>query len=341
MVALPGVPAPFKPCPMVPSEGLASDAVLPTLRPGRPVPPLPAGEGVFWALDGRSVPEQKDSWVRKCCQEGWLARGWFCRWCGRNEDSGWQGAARGIFGDRAKEREDVRRGFGYCACGCCLGFDWNYGSCRACYWVLTRQLVRRFVERFGSWSHIHDSIFLFLIGPQIRGRFGQITAARSQMDGLAEVRLLGVLQGSARPQQGVRRGRQGVGVEGQGRIAKRYLRGDVDWVASSARPVRARLGLAPADGGAATGGFRACCRRARPLGKASVTPCHLEPVREGSVCAGGDRPIPATGKRSALLRALQLARPFHRVAWRRRPGFEHLWGVVVRVSSLLVGPTPV
>ena len=211
------------------------------------MPPLPAGEGV-WALDGRSVPEQKESWVRKCCQEGWLARGWFCRWCGRDEDSGWQGAARGIFGDRAKEREDVRRGFGYCACGCCLGFDWNYGSCRACYWVLTRQLVRRLLELCGSWSPIHDRIFLFLIGPQIRGRLGQVTAARSQMDGLAEVRLLGVLQGSARPQQGVRRGRQGVGVEGQGRIAKRYLRGDVDWVASSPRPVRARLGLAPADG---------------------------------------------------------------------------------------------
>ena len=177
---------------------------------------------------GRRGRNQAESWVRTCCLDSWLTRGWFCRWCGRDEDSGWQGAARGVYGTRGKEM-DFSRDSLRCACGWRFRSLWNWGSCRACYWVLTRQLVRRFVERFGSWSHIHDSIFRFLIETHWSGG-DHSTDAMFRADVLAEVQQQGLLLRIGLPWR-----RREVGLEGQRRFAQRYRIGDVDWIPSSAQ----------------------------------------------------------------------------------------------------------
>ena len=65
---------------------------------------------------------------------------------------------------------------------------WDYVSCRSCYWVLTRQLVRRLLEVFGPWSHIHELIFLFLIESRL---------LHWELLGFAEVRQHGLLQSAA------------------------------------------------------------------------------------------------------------------------------------------------
>ena len=143
---------------------------LPGVRNHSPWEPLPGtGAACFCSLCGwerrrpelygRPGPEQAGPWVRTCCQDGWLARGWFCRWCGRDQFWGGQGILRGIYGAVLHSPMLCRK---YCVCGNQLPiFDWKYISCRSCYWVLTRQLVRHLLEQFGPWSHIHDSIFIF------------------------------------------------------------------------------------------------------------------------------------------------------------------------------------
>ena len=111
----------------------------------------------------RSTPGEAEPWVRTCCLDSWLSRGWFCRWCGRDQDSGREGVVQGIYGNR--QGAEVHRPYKCSVCGTSLPSTINSGSCRACYWVLTRQLVRRLVARFGRWSEIHDSIFCFLTEP--------------------------------------------------------------------------------------------------------------------------------------------------------------------------------
>ena len=132
-------------------------------------------------LDGRPGPEQAVPWFRTCCQDGWLARGWFCRGCGRDEASGRHIAARGIYGCLGCWQMSC---LSQCVCGRELPVrNWHYFSCPSCYWVLTRQLVRHLLEQFGQWSHIHERIFSFLIEDWF---------PRSK--GLAEVRKHGLLQ---------------------------------------------------------------------------------------------------------------------------------------------------
>ena len=139
---------------------------------------------------------------------------------------------QGIYGNR--QGAEVHRPYKCNICGTSLPSTINSGSCRACYWVLTRQLVRRLVARFGRWSEIHDSIFCFLTEPHFihenGPRFHAWFRARFRVDVLAEVRQHGLLQGSAEPLPGVRLRRREVGMEGQRRFAKRYRLGDVDWI---------------------------------------------------------------------------------------------------------------
>ena len=142
---------------------------------------------------------------------------------------------QGIYGNR--QGAEVHRPYECNICGTSLPSTINSGSCRACYWVLTRQLVRRLVARFGRWSEIHDSIFCFLTEPHFilenDPRFHARFRARFRVDVLAEVRQHGLLQGSAEPLPGVRLRRREVGMEGQRRFAKRYRLGDVDWIPPS------------------------------------------------------------------------------------------------------------
>ena len=130
-------------------------------------------------LDGRPGPEQAGPWVRTCCQDGWLARGWFCRCCGRDSASGRHIARLGIYGYYWSLCVSQ------CVCGRVLPLhNWNSVSCPGCYWVLTRQLVRHLLEQFGPWSHIHERIFSFLIDE-----------GSDWLTGFAEVRQHGLLQG--------------------------------------------------------------------------------------------------------------------------------------------------
>ena len=89
--------------------------------------------------------------------------------------------------------------------------------------------MRRFVERFGSWSHIHDSIFRFLIETHWSGG-DHSTDAMFRADVLAEVQQQGLLLRIGLPWR-----RREVGLEGQRRFAQRYRIGDVDWIPSSAQ----------------------------------------------------------------------------------------------------------
>ena len=293
---------------------------------------------------GGSDPDQAEPWVRGCCQDGWLAKGWCCRWCGRDEDSGRQGAARGIYGGRANYRESGLESL-YCACGLKVPYTkWNYASCRSCYWVLTRQLVRRFLKVFGPWSQIHDGIFLFLIETRFNHE-DPSTDALYRADGLAEVRQHGLRLGSASSLPGVLR-RRVVGMEGQRCFAMRYRMGDVDWI-----PYTEALGPDPRSEhilvwhppmeAPPRGALGACGRRARPRSQASVGPRDLEPAREGPVGAGAEGHSLQAGTPAVVPRSLRVVRAFHGVVLRRNPGHEHLSGMVVRVSSLLLVPTSV
>ena len=110
---------------------------------------------------GRLGPEEAGPWVRTCCKDGWLERGWFCRWRGRDKLSGAKAGVRGIYGFRFRWPVHIRS---HCVCGHEIpALQGKYVSCPSCYWVLTRQLVRHFLEQFGPWSHIHESIFIFLM----------------------------------------------------------------------------------------------------------------------------------------------------------------------------------
>ena len=97
---------------------------------------------------------------------------------------------RGIYGCMLHTPELCRK---YCVCGQELPwFDWRCIFCRSCYWVLTRQLVRHLLEQFGPWSHIHESIFIFLIQAHAVMRR---TSAGHRFMTFAEVRQHGRLQG--------------------------------------------------------------------------------------------------------------------------------------------------
>ena len=125
-----------------------------------------------------------------CCQDGWLARGWFCRWCGRDEESGRQETARGIYDGRSNDWSDMPS---HCECGYELQ-GWNnlnVTSCGSCYWVLTRQFVRHLLEVIGPWSHIHERIFIFLIESRTYSDT-ESNDAMSRAEDLAEVRLYGL-----------------------------------------------------------------------------------------------------------------------------------------------------
>ena len=152
---------------------------------------------------------------------------------GRDEGSGRREAAGGIYGGRANDREFGQECDG-CACGEYFRWtNWNHASCRSCYCVLTRQLARRFLELFGSWSDIHDRIFIFLIETQFIGE-DPSTDALYRADGLAEARRCGLPKGNGGlPLPAVLRRRRVVGIEGQRCFAARYRIGDVDWIPPS------------------------------------------------------------------------------------------------------------
>jgi len=131
--------------------------------------------GVCWCRCclGRMVPGPWGSrgWERfvpegtRCCEEAWLARGWFCRWCGKDGDTGTFEAARGIYGGISRDFMDMPS---WCECGWELRgwVNYNLASCGSCWWACTQQLVAFFLKLLGPWSEIHDNIFLCLIeGP--------------------------------------------------------------------------------------------------------------------------------------------------------------------------------
>ena len=101
--------------------------------------------------------------VRSCCKDSWLADGWFCRWCGRDERSGFQKASWGIYGSGYRL---TKKTLGWCECGWKFCQRWNYfnwSSCGSCWMVITHQLVKLFLKLFGPWEEVHDLIFKFLI----------------------------------------------------------------------------------------------------------------------------------------------------------------------------------
>ena len=101
----------------------------------------------------------------RCCEQAWLARGWFCRWRGKDSDTGTFEAARGIYGGISRDFMDMPS---WCECGWELRGWVNYtlASRGSCWWVCTQQLVAFFLKRLGPWSEIHDNTFLCLIeGP--------------------------------------------------------------------------------------------------------------------------------------------------------------------------------
>ena len=97
-----------------------------------------------------------------CCTDAWLTRGWFCRWCGRDETTGFSEASSGIYGGLFWGFVDHPS---YCECGWELqGWtNFNLASCGSCWWVCTKQLAGRLLQLFGPWSDIHDSIWMCLI----------------------------------------------------------------------------------------------------------------------------------------------------------------------------------
>ena len=107
----------------------------------------------------RFVPEGQT-----CCTEAWAARGWFCRWCGKDHATGSEEAARGIYGGRFWDFWGMPE---HCECGEELrGWtNFNLASCGSCWWVCTQQLVGRLLQLLGPWSPIHDCIWMCLIEP--------------------------------------------------------------------------------------------------------------------------------------------------------------------------------
>ena len=128
---------------------------------------------------------------RTCCRGAWLLQGWLCRYCGRDAEIGPEEAARGIFGGRSHDWNDMPS---FCECGWELrGWtNFNYSSCGSCYWVLTMQLVRRLLQDFGPWSQIHDNIFECLLEPPCYG-VRPAEAASERAKDLESVRLYGQL----------------------------------------------------------------------------------------------------------------------------------------------------
>jgi hypothetical protein len=47
---------------------------------------------------GWPAEESSAHQVRSCCKDSWLADGWFCRWSGRDEQTGSEQASWGIYG---------------------------------------------------------------------------------------------------------------------------------------------------------------------------------------------------------------------------------------------------
>ena len=102
-------------------------------------------------------PEQPAHQVRSCCKDSWLARGWFCRWCGRDELTGFYNTHRGIYGSC---HPFVAGSLGsWCACGFKFPERWlyfNWTSCGSCWMVMTQQLIRFFAKWIGPWSEAQD-----------------------------------------------------------------------------------------------------------------------------------------------------------------------------------------
>ena len=177
---------------------------------------------------GRSSDAPAEPWVRTCCLDGWLQRGWSCRRCRRDAHSGRRAAARGIYGGRANDCWGMPS---QCACGREL-HSFNYASCRSCYWVLTRQLIRRFLDLLGPWTPLHEHIFSFLIEARTFLGDPRGEPAKYRAEDLLEVRLCGLLQGPSSHCAGMQR-LQLEGMEGQRAFAMRYSMGDIDWIPSS------------------------------------------------------------------------------------------------------------
>ena len=100
---------------------------------------------------------------QSCCKEAWLARGWFCRWCGRDEATGSKQAARGIYGGLINSFYDCPD---FCECGWELRAwgKFNLASCGSCWWVCSLQLNTWLCRLLGGgWSSIHELIWMFLI----------------------------------------------------------------------------------------------------------------------------------------------------------------------------------
>ena len=96
--------------------------------------------------------------IRSCCKDRWLSGGWFCRWCGRDEQTGREQASWGIYGSGYN--------LGWCECGLKFCQRWNYlnwSSCGSCWMVVTHQLVKFFLKLIGPWAEVHDLIFKFLV----------------------------------------------------------------------------------------------------------------------------------------------------------------------------------
>jgi len=113
---------------------------------------MPGPYGWLWPADD----------VRFCCRDSWLARGWFCRWCGRDDHSGTELATWGVYGSRSS---DIHVAPSWCECGWELqGWRYfNWASCGSCWTVCTRQLVHRLWELLDYWSEPHELIFAFLV----------------------------------------------------------------------------------------------------------------------------------------------------------------------------------
>lgn len=104
---------------------------------------------------------------RTCCTDAWIARAWFCRWCGRDWLTGRHSTAYGIYGGRDNNWQDPPS---HCACGWELWAwtNFNYSCCGSCYWVTTIQLVQHLHAKFECWwSKIHERFFDFLIEPAV------------------------------------------------------------------------------------------------------------------------------------------------------------------------------
>jgi len=134
----------------------------------------------------RLVPEGQ-----ACCTEAWLARGWFCRWCGRDEETGSKQAARGIYGGLSWDFFDCPSS---CECGWELRAwgNFNLASCESCWWICTLQLKASLIRLLGGgWSQIHELIWMFLIeAPQWGCGRKEAVAARTWM--LARIRNYGL-----------------------------------------------------------------------------------------------------------------------------------------------------